>query len=530
MDSRTSNSNLIGTKITQPRGHNCKMDDTYTYFSKKVDPVISPCVANFLFMQPQDIISALRLYFDHVRKGLGVHNFEGIDCYNPKKNQKIYFTYNFGPIISKLIDMIATSQPFDVVDYICIQLSDTVFLDLFGVSVNNDFGSEHDTKTKSTRNRLNDAITLANSIGNPVLNGAANGSSKIIVLKPEKEDTPVLVGSQKQTSNKDENKTSSTEKSKNIQITLLGMDGSGKTSIINALQGKFEHKMKPSLGFKPTTMVLGDDGCNIKFYDLGGGSKIRSIWVDYYHDIHAIIYVFDASLTGDELNQNILLFQSTMKHPSLSEKPILILANKQDKVGAISSLKLSELLDLKNIPKKNISFVECSSFVSKSGPAFPKDQNTDLPQTEQFEKKEDSTVDPKLEAGLELFLSIIQKDFVNLNQRVINDIEKRKLEDVQKRLERERKVLKNKIALAFKDQIEPSLLPENLPKSNPEDCFGEIDGKNSELFVCHFLIFYFVPSLDSFTLRSVFKLLSYHIFLVRIENKLRIVLQIFFLH
>ena len=58
-----------------------------------------------------------------------------------------------------------------------------------------------------------------------------------------------------------------------------------------------------------------------------------------------------------------------------------------------------------------------------------------------------------------------------------------------KRLERERKVLRNKIALAFKEQIEPSLLPENLPSVNPEDTFTETEGERLFAMLTYFYIF-----------------------------------------
>ena len=42
--------------------------------------------------------------------------------------------------------------------------------------------------------------------------------------------------------------------------------------------------------------------------------------------------------------------------------------------------------------------------------------------------------------------------------------------------EQEQEVLKNKIALAFKEQIDPSLFPSDLPNANPEDTYSETEG------------------------------------------------------
>jgi small GTP-binding protein len=112
-------------------------------------------------------------------------------------------------------------------------------------------------------------------------------------------------------------------------------------------------------------MMLGEN-INVKFYDLGGGVKIRGIWAEYYHDVHAVIYVFDASIKVEkELNESVELFKNTINHPLLLNKPLLILANKQDKEDTLSSSKISELLNLKESKNQNIVVIECSSFISK---------------------------------------------------------------------------------------------------------------------------------------------------------------------
>ena len=440
-----------------------KIDDTYQYFAREVDPIISPCVTHFLYRQPQHIVLALLSYFDHLKLGLGFDFFDDIECYNPKKSQKVYFTNNFGPVVSKIIDVIAASLPTDVVGFISAQLMDADFIGSFS-----NHGVEHDTPTSTTRNKLSDAITLANSIvpltaeQKPLL-ALSKSPAKSLHISPA-DMAPI-------------DSLASKPDLKNIQITMLGSGGGGKTSIINALQGRFELKMKPSLGFKPTAMMLGEN-INVKFYDLGGGSKIRGIWSEYYHDVHALIYVFDASLVGDDLGESIALFKSTLGHPSLYDKPVLILANKQDKEGALSAEELSTLLQLTS---QKFSFVDCSSFISKTGfspflKMVVENNSEKRPQTPKINSNE-YVVDPKLESALEIFLKDIQNNFIDLDKRVKHDIETKKNDETKKRLERERKVLKNKIAIAFKEQIDPSLFPSDLPNANPEDTFLETEGK-----------------------------------------------------
>lgn len=50
----------------------------------------------------------------------------------------------------------------------------------------------------------------------------------------------------------------------------------------------------PTTGFRPVQMAL-EGGTRVRFYDIGGGPKIRGIWSSYYHDVHAVVWVVDAA-------------------------------------------------------------------------------------------------------------------------------------------------------------------------------------------------------------------------------------------
>lgn len=42
-------------------------------------------------------------------------------------------------------------------------------------------------------------------------------------------------------------------------ILLLGLDGSGKTTLLGTLQGERNPRVRPSVGFKPVTMMLSEE-------------------------------------------------------------------------------------------------------------------------------------------------------------------------------------------------------------------------------------------------------------------------------
>lgn len=439
-----------------------KIDNTYAYFSSKVDPLIATCVANFLFRQPVDVFNSMRFYFLHIRKGLGDNCFAKIECRNPKISQKIYFSETLGPLLAQVVDLITTSQPSDVVDFICCEFVTNKAL--------SDSCGNTETKVETFKRNLSATGkgSRKNELANCINTDQARPAEAVVTDKLTDE-----------TFDKSGQKHSVLRKSilmvKNIQICMIGNGGSGKTSILNALQGNFDRIPKPSLGFKPISMQLGET-VNVKFYDLGGGKKIRNIWSEYYHDVHAVLYVFDASLKGGELEDSIALFQSTMMNPSLKDKPLLIIANKQDIKGSLTAAQLSAFLDLRAYSNSGYVIAECVSFSSPSTP------DCFAPKTEPSVAEDvtptplDFIVDRRFENALESFLEIIQEHFSALDTRVIADIAIKKDIEMKKRLQRERKVLKNKIASVFRQKIDSSLLPENLPDLGPDDSFTKEEG------------------------------------------------------
>merc|ERR1711907_398338 len=244
-----------------------------------------------------------------------------------------------------------------------------------------------------------------------------------------------------------------------VQIGLFGIAGAGKTSVINAIQGDYTGRARPTLGFRPSAMMLGE-AMKIKLFDLGGGKKIRDIWEQYYQDIHAAIFVVDASADESTQKETIEVFSTFSKHEAIVNKPMLVFSNKQDVDGAISSDDVLGLLGVQNSDS-----LKCFESISVT----PK--NT--PENEEF-------TDPRIEKGLEWLLTFVQSQFDHLDARVKADMLKKEEEEKRKRLERERRVLRNKIASAFIDKISPEKLPEGV-EGNPEDIFDKDEG-------CKFLL------------------------------------------
>ncbi len=78
----------------------------------------------------------------------------------------------------------------------------------------------------------------------------------------------------------------------------------------------------PTVGFsEPIHKELGD--FNVTFYDLGGGSRIRGVWPQYFADVHGIIYVVDA-VDSARLEEAAKELHAAQQHPMVIGKPTLM--------------------------------------------------------------------------------------------------------------------------------------------------------------------------------------------------------------
>lgn len=142
-------------------------------------------------------------------------------------------------------------------------------------------------------------------------------------------------------------------KKKEANVVVVGLDNSGKTTIINKLKpdDARTHDIVPTIGFnveKFQTKAL-----SFTAFDMSGQGRYRNLWEHYYRECQGIIFVIDSSdklrmtVAKDELN--MLLGHAEIQHRRL---PILFFANKMDMRDALSSVKCSSMLELEVLRDK----------------------------------------------------------------------------------------------------------------------------------------------------------------------------------
>eukprot|EP00128_Syssomonas_multiformis_P002016 Colp12_sorted_trinity150504_noHs@1161 len=137
---------------------------------------------------------------------------------------------------------------------------------------------------------------------------------------------------------------------KKVNVLCVGLDNSGKTTIINQLKPEKAtvQDIVPTIGFSVEQFT--SNALSFTVFDMSGQGRYRNLWEHYYSDCQAIIFVVDTTDTirmvvaKDELER-------LLNHPEIKKKkiPILFFANKMDVPGSISAVDCSHYLALDQI-------------------------------------------------------------------------------------------------------------------------------------------------------------------------------------
>ncbi|XP_051993401.1 ADP-ribosylation factor-like protein 6 isoform X2 [Xyrauchen texanus] len=142
-------------------------------------------------------------------------------------------------------------------------------------------------------------------------------------------------------------------KKKEVNVLCLGLDNSGKTTIINQLKpsNAQAQDIVPTIGFSIEKFKT--SSLSFTVFDMSGQGRYRNLWEHYYKEGQAIIFVIDS---GDKLRMVVAKeeLDTLLNHPDIKHRriPILFFANKMDLRDALSAVKVSQLLSLENIKDK----------------------------------------------------------------------------------------------------------------------------------------------------------------------------------
>ena len=134
---------------------------------------------------------------------------------------------------------------------------------------------------------------------------------------------------------------------KYFQILLLGLDGSGKSTILSTLNNNESLKILPSIGIHIETIVY-KDILNIISWDLGGASRMRELFKIFYPDTDGLIIVVDSADKERLDYEGKDFFDFLLEEEELKNCPLLIMANKKDMKDTLSLKEISERFEMEN--------------------------------------------------------------------------------------------------------------------------------------------------------------------------------------
>jgi ADP-ribosylation factor-like protein 6 len=157
-------------------------------------------------------------------------------------------------------------------------------------------------------------------------------------------------------------------KKREVNILVVGLDNSGKTTVLNRFKNQNEEAVNdvvPTVGFNVEKFKFGS--LAITAFDMSGQGRYRNLWERYFKGVAGIIFVVDSTDTlrmvvaKDELDM-------MLNHKDLKENtslPILFLANKVDLEDSMSASKIGQLLGLDHL--RNPCHIQSTNALSGEG-------------------------------------------------------------------------------------------------------------------------------------------------------------------
>ena len=145
---------------------------------------------------------------------------------------------------------------------------------------------------------------------------------------------------------------------KNLEISVVGLQNAGKTTLMNTFSGEYDMDTMSTIGFNLRHMKKGNVSLNV--WDLSGQKYARESWEKYCRASDVIIFVVDSA---DFANIDLarVELQQLLAWPSLEGIPLLVLGNKNDLEHSLTEEQLIQQMQLQKIEKRKIAVYSISA-------------------------------------------------------------------------------------------------------------------------------------------------------------------------
>lgn len=146
-----------------------------------------------------------------------------------------------------------------------------------------------------------------------------------------------------------------------LKITWIGLNLSGKTALIQRLiSGVFPERIYRTLGMNVEKIEFQDT--QFISWDIGGAPSHRQhLWDIYMMGSAGVVFVVDSTDDNRLCEARDEFWTHVVNNANLQQKPVLILANKQDLPEAISVTEIASTLGLYRLSQMRITIFPTSA-------------------------------------------------------------------------------------------------------------------------------------------------------------------------
>ena len=142
------------------------------------------------------------------------------------------------------------------------------------------------------------------------------------------------------------------------RVLIMGLDASGKTTILYRLKLNELVTTIPTIGFNVETLI--HNSVSLTIWDVGGCDKIRPLIRHYFQNTQALIFVVDSQDT-DRLDQATDELWRALMEDELRQLPILIYLNKTDIQNGLTQNYVIKEMKLNDITNRKWFLQPCSA-------------------------------------------------------------------------------------------------------------------------------------------------------------------------
>lgn len=152
-------------------------------------------------------------------------------------------------------------------------------------------------------------------------------------------------------------------KQREVRVLLLGLDNAGKSTLLYKLKHNASVSTVPTIGFNVEMLEARKNRKHVALtvWDVGGQWKMREHWDSFHQDTAVLVFVVDSS-DQKRLNEARRELENTLRSDELRDRPLVLLANKQDVNGALTVTEVKDKFNLTKICLDRDWFVQpCSA-------------------------------------------------------------------------------------------------------------------------------------------------------------------------